>query len=406
MLLLCPAPNSAQAGSPNRPATWRWARSADGTTLEASGVLSDEELATSPLRAPCWLVIPHQWLSWHRVTLPAGRAARSAAALAGLLEEKLLGAYNDWHLAVDPDAAASRSAGPAWVAAMDANHLRRCVDSLLERGWHVLGILPEVVPDRSWRLWAHEDEAGTLVTVSGPNGVLTVPASANLIQELGLPSEGWAHAAAEPAVFGAVTTLLPTLPWHMQARAQQWLYVSGTGWNLAQHEWRHRLGSRWWQRQAQDIAARWRAPHSWPLRWGLAVNALLPLVAVPLLAAVAAAEERALQRQIRQVAQAALPGTPVVLDPRRQIETALRREQARTGTLPPSPLEQVLNAWAGHADAVAVRAIRWNGRALEIETHEPLPADTLAAQLPPNRFRIFVDGTRWHIEPAVNIGQP
>ncbi len=405
MWLLCPhhrAPGNSEA--PLVPSSWRWVRCDDGHEVAAHGTATVDELAAwARQRLPCWLVVPTAWLSWHRVNLPAGRAARSAAALAGLLEERVLEDCAELHLALDPAALHTRAASEAWVAALRADQLRASVEALLTQGWRVLGVLPETAPAPNWSVWAHGGSDGLLRTIMGPEGVLTLPARGLDLAVVGVdPCQG-ESAWAEPAVFGDVTALWPDLEWRMAPPARLWLQQREAGWNLAQHEWARRLGQGWWQRVQQAAIGWWHDPRGRPLRWGLVANVVLPVLALPLLAAQYAVQEHGLQRELHRVARAALPNVPVLLDPVRQVEQALQRERARTGQLPPHVLEQVLHTWADVGSDAPLRALRWDGHQLELESAGAVPARALGQRLSSGRVRVEAEGQRVRV---VTTGSP
>ena len=402
MLLIRPTPTSPStaAASPEPPALWQWARSADGQRIDTHGQATTDKLDTLDTSGGCILVVPLGWLSWHRVRLPAGRAARQAAVVAGLLEDAVLDDPAALHMALEPPAL--RQAGPqptAWAAVCRRDALLAALEPLLARGWPVRALVPELAPGPEWVAWAHGVEGAPHVTLAGPAGVLTVALDDAAGQ---LPLEATLrHAWAEAATMHDAQRHLPALNWALAPAAQVWLHTAGQGWNLAQFDLRGRVGQAVWQRVTQWAHAWWHAPAWRPARWGVALLLATPVLALPALAWHHQRVERALRTELDQRARQALPGVPVLLDPVRQVRQALEREQARTGTLPPHAVERVLHLWGSTDGLPPVRSLSVDGGQIRLQTEGPAQAQRLREALAPHGWIVTPDADGgWAVTPA------
>jgi general secretion pathway protein L len=326
------------------------------------------------------LVLPHRWLSWHAVALPAGRLARSAAGLAGLLEEQLLDDPKELLLALDPAAASQRGACPAWVTVCRREPLEAALNTLQAARLGAVAVVPELAPGEPPFCWAHRSANGqACLSFCDADGVLTLPLQPG-IEALW---QAWRqdHQTAPPTAWADADTLqdaeslLPAWSWTLQHPALLWWRQWTADWNLAQHEWRHRVGRGWGQRARLALHA-FRHDRAWrAARWGVALAAVLPVVALPGLAWQARTHEAQLLAQRTALARQALPDVPVLLDPLRQVQQALEREQARTGQLPPSALERGLQ-WLGRGLAApGITAIEFDGQRLVVQWATPGDAE-------------------------------
>ncbi|MCX7693045.1 type II secretion system protein L [Tepidimonas taiwanensis] len=414
MLLLCPqfavASDASHGARGADLSHWRWARSTDGQTIDASGIVGRTELdALSPAEG-CVLVWPLQAVSWHRVRLPAGRAARSAAVIAGLLEDAVLDDPAALHVALEPAARRRREAGEVWVAVCHREALESALAPLLQQGWAVQAIVPEVAPQPQELAWAHAIDEIPHLTLAGPHGVLT-----QRLMPGGMPG-GMADALAgddsPPSAWADATTIqeaqrhLPDWPWQVVPAGHVWLHTLAQGWNLAQFDLAARVGGVGWHRLQSAVRAVWYRPEWRAARWGLAASVALPLVALPALAWQQRQQEQALRAALLHTARQALPDTPVLLDPVRQVQQALARERARAGDVPPALLERVLHAW-GSADGLPpLRALQADDAGVRIDTDPGLGADRLAAAIAPHGLvaRPGLPG-QWTLTPAREGGR-
>lgn len=388
MLLLCPqfaVASDASLGAPRADlALWRWARSTDGQTIDASGIVGRHELGALSPGGGCVLVWPLQAMSWHRVRLPAGRAARSAAVIAGLLEDAVLDEPAALHVALEPAARRRREAGEVWIAVCHREALETALAPLLQQGWAVQAIVPEAAPQPQGLAWAHAIDAVPHLTFAGPHGVLTqrlTPGGmAGAMAGDGSPPTAWADATT----IQEAQRHLPELPWQVVPSGHVWLHTLAEGWNLAQFDLAARVGGMGWHRLRSAMRAVWYRPEWRAARWGLATSVVLPLVALPALAWQQYRQEQALRSALLHAARQALPHTPVLLDPVRQVQQALGRERGRAGDVAPSLLERVLHAWGSANGLPPLRALQAEAAAVRIDTDPGLGADRVATAIAPH----------------------
>ena len=320
---------------------YAFALSLDGQTVARHAAAVATELPAAGRAVEVVAVVPHQALSWHRVTLPAGIAVgtrnattRLRSVIEGLLEERLLDEPELLHFALQPGARAGQS---AWVAACDRAWLRSHLQALEAAQRRVDRIVAQLTPaaeGEAPHLWAvgTPESAWLLATGCGPDqGVASAPLSTEGLALLGAP-EGLAVDAA-PAV---------------SALAERLLEASRSPWNLAQfdlavggrsHALRRLVGA------AQSFA---RAPQWRAARWALGVLVVAQLVG---LNAWAWKERQALaakQVAVRASLLQAFPKIPLVVDAPLQMEREVAQLRQRTGSLSAQALEPLLSA-AGQA---------------------------------------------------------
>lgn len=399
MLLIRP-PSSLGSGSagtaPDHTALWHWARSLDGQRIAAHGTIGSAELDSLPDRAATVLVVPASWLSWHRIRLPQGRAGRTQAVIAGLLEDAVLDDPAALHVALEPHPTRADRAQGVWAAVCRRDALLATLEPLRQRGWTVHALVPEVAPAPTWLAWAYRIDDIPYLTLAGPEGVLCLPlGSAPLVLPWELSvSQAW----AEPGALEAVERAAPHWPWALIPSGQLWLHPWNAGWNLAQFDLKARVGGAWWQRLAQQAHAIWQAPAWRPARWALATLAAIPALAVPALAWQSQRQEHALRAALQQAARAALPGTPVLLDPARQVHQAVARERARTGTATPHAVERLLHAWGDTPDLPPLRMLAVDGERIRLQPLTPVNAPRLQAALGARGWTVAEDSDgRWTV---------
>lgn len=334
---------------------YAFALSLDGQTVARHAAAVATELPAAGRAVEVVAVVPHQALSWHRVTLPAGIAVgtrnattRLRSVIEGLLEERLLDEPELLHFALQPGARAGQS---AWVAACDRAWLRSHLQALEAAQRRVDRIVAQLTPAAEGEpphLWAvgTPESAWLLATGCGPDqGVASAPLSAEGLALLGAP-EGLAVDAA-PAVSALAEQRLQQ-PVRLSALAERLLEASRSPWNLAQfdlavggrsHALRRLVGA------AQSFA---RAPQWRAARWALGVLVVAQLVG---LNAWAWKERQALaakQVAVRASLLQAFPKIPLVVDAPLQMEREVAQLRQRTGSLSAQALEPLLSA-AGQA---------------------------------------------------------
>ncbi len=122
------------------PQQWDYVLSADG--LQA-GPLRQAALAQLPKADSVVLVLANADVSWHRLLVPKANPARMPAALAGMLEERLLDDEEAVHLALAPDAVPGRE---GWVAATHGPRLAAALAALEAAGRSVERVVAMMPP--------------------------------------------------------------------------------------------------------------------------------------------------------------------------------------------------------------------------------------------------------------------
>ncbi len=134
---------------------WEHVFSADG---RHAGPLRLAAAATLPKADLVVLVLAPADVSWHRLLVPKATPARMPAALAGMLEEKLLDDADTVHLALAPDAVPGRE---GWVAATHRPRLA-AVLAALETAGHSVARVVTLMPAPGPRLRGHFSVPGGL----------------------------------------------------------------------------------------------------------------------------------------------------------------------------------------------------------------------------------------------------
>ena len=387
MLILRPVDHCTTAAAPAgtvaeaAPSAWHWARVDDAGTVRAQGRAPADELAALGRSERVALVVPTGWLAWHAAALPAGRAARSPQALAGLLEDELLEQPDRLHWALGPVAPEGRT----WVATLREDRLQAVVAAAQAPGWTVERLVAESHPLPRPVLWVHALDGAPVAVLAGPAGVAAVPLAdldalwppdATQDEVLADAASPFAPAcAADPAAFDAARAVRPQASWQALPAARRWADALHAGPDLAQFAWRRRLGGAWWQRALRAVREARTDPAWAPARWGVAWAAAVPLLAVPMAAWQARQAERSLHAETQRIARVALPQVPVLLDPPRQLAQAL---VSSGGSPLPSALERWLHAW-GALDGPPPQRVRLQGERLELTWDAAPPVAQISA---------------------------
>ena len=289
-------------------------------------------------------LVPAQALSWHRVSLPAGlgrTGPRVQAALAGLLEDRLLQDPAQLHLALP----ARWTAGePTWVAACDKTWLQAHLQALNDAGLPVQRIVPELAPPedgQSWQALGQDEATGWLWCCSAEQGVSGWPLA--LASQLALPGLTDATVQAEPALATWVQSRLHTEPL-LNDPASHWRTAALGPWDLAQFDLhtRHRAGHWPRLRRLADTALRqpqWRAA-----RWGLLAVLATQLVGLNVWAWMARQQWQDQQEQWTTILQQTFPKVSVVVDAPLQMAREVARLRQGSGQLTPTDFETQLQA--------------------------------------------------------------
>jgi len=297
------------------------------------------------------LVVPWQWMSWHRITLPPNSHRQLLPIVASLLEEELLDPIDDLHLSFEPQAlTVARQGGEISVGVCKTADLQHALQALATRSCRPSRIAPELAPGES-------PQALQLNWVQGASqahricrheqGFFAVPANNPFLPEgMFNPKPQAVRAWAEPALVKEAERWLALAGWavpvQVQTRKDRLLDAARSPWNLAQGHFKTQSS---WQHQTR-AARQWLMldPKAKGLRWGL-----LALVLIQGLGLVASnwqdrRELAALQTLIDQSFAQALPNTPQ-LDAPAQMAQALRQLEQQHGVPSTSDLGHLLAAW-------------------------------------------------------------
>lgn len=289
-------------------------------------------------------MVPSAALSWHRVSLPAGlgrSGARLQAALAGLLEDRLLQEPSHVHLALP---AHWTSGEPTWVAVCDKSWLLAHLQALDEAHLPVQRIVPEWAPALQGQTWhALGDEAsGWLWCCSAEQGVTGWPVTAVNQWPDGVLAPG-AVVQAEPALAAWAQTRLhadialvdPFSHWH-QALASDW--------NLAQFELQSRRHAPGWQRLRRSLDALLRQPPWRPARWGLLALLVAQLAGLNAWAWMTRQHWQAQEARWTTLLQQTFPKITLVVDAPLQMAREVARLRQNSGELGSQDFETLLQA--------------------------------------------------------------
>lgn len=367
-----PRPASAEeAVATELPASheWPWVLTRDELSVERTG---HAPMSLLPATSRVVLVLPAADVGWQRVVLPRGAAGRQRAALAGLLEDRLLADTERCHFALAPEPSAGAGDG-TWVAVVDRAWLQGLLQSLEAAGLAVERVVPAFAPTLGpqeatgggaagpWRVHVHGSPEGgeaAWTTLAGPSGTCQLP-----LATLATPgATPWPDGAelrctAEPA-HAAAAERWRGQPVALQNLEERLVEAAASPWNLRQFDLApSRRGWRALRGALQGLSApAWR-----PARWGLAALVAVQLVG---LNAWAWQQERALRD--RRVAMTALlqqthPQVRLVVDAPLQMQRETERLRASAGQAGPGDLEPLLAAVsaAWPADLPPVQALRY-----------------------------------------------
>lgn len=394
LIIALPPGPAAATGS------YAWVTSVDGHTPGAHGDAAAALLPPAGRGVEIVACVPAARLSWHQVELPRGlgpRSPRLRAALAGLLEERLLDDPDQLHFALQPHPAVD---GRTWVAACRRDWLDAHLEVLAAAGYAVARVVPELAPtDGAPQLMVTGEPGRAQLLASGagiPGGMQALPLDTGALALLrtSLDPAAAATLEAEPAVAVVAEQVLGGAP-ALLAPAERLLRTSASNWNLAQGELA-RTGATWAARRA---GASWRdflhAPRWRPARWGLVVLVLAQLLGLNLWAWRTQGALQAQRTEISAMLTETFPQVRVVVDPPVQMERELATLRQGAGTLSPRDLEPMLAAYGRVAPAGQAPAmLEFTSGELRLKGLD-WPADVQAqarATLRPLGYRLQVEG--------------
>ena len=241
LVILLPAPQSADAADPAADAPLAWLLSADGLSATRQG---DSVPTPWPRADSVVAVVPPLALAWHRLVLPKAPASQLRAALGGVLEEQLLVDDEQAHLAVAPRATPGEA---AWVAALHKPWLQAQLARLAASGLAVDRVVPAWAPlaagadsgPPAGHFFTHPDASGnqaTWLALQDEDGALCLPLAGGLARQLQARwSARQARFTSTPAADAAAEHWLGA-PVAVRTDAELALAAARSPWNLLQFD--------------------------------------------------------------------------------------------------------------------------------------------------------------------------
>ena len=184
-------------------------------------------------------VVPAQALAWHTLTPPPVGANRLAAALEGLLEERLLEDPSHTHVVYTPEGAAAAAQGKTLtVLVCQKAWLRQALAPLQAQGLVVSRIVPEWSPQapNTPVLWVGGRPHQVQAVACDAQGAVVLPPAPWPNTILATFSHPEAQLQSEPAMADWVQQQFGRAP-RMLSPAQRLWQAQQTDWDLAQGEW-------------------------------------------------------------------------------------------------------------------------------------------------------------------------
>ena len=351
-------------------------------------------------------VVPAQALAWHTITPPPVGAARLAAALEGLLEERLLEDPAQSQLVYTPDGAAAAAQGQTLtVLVCQKAWLRQALAPLQAQGMVVSRIVPEWSPQAQAApvLWVGGSPEQVQAVACGPQGAMVLPPppwSSAISATLNQPE---AQLLCEPAMAAWVQQQFGRAP-RMLSPGQRLWQAQQTDWDLAQGEWAQGRRQRW-ARFAHELALNlWQAPRWRPARWGLLALLVLNLVGLQWMAWQQRQLQAQLQKDMAMLLTRSFPAVQVVVDAPLQMAREVQALQRAMGQPNAADLEPMLTSLARALPASAQLSsmqfspgeLRWQAPAVTNDRIE-------AAREPLRQqgYQLVADGTYWVLRTEV-----
>jgi len=351
-------------------------------------------------------VVPAQALAWHTITPPPVGAARLAAALEGLLEERLLEDPAQSQVVYTPDGAAAAAQGQTLtVLVCQKAWLRQALAPLQAQGMVVSRIVPEWSPQAQAApvLWVGGSPEQVQAVACGPQGAMVLPPppwSSAISATLNQPE---AQLLCEPAMAAWVQQQFGRAP-RMLSPGQRLWQAQQTDWDLAQGEWAQGRRQRW-ARFAHELALNlWQAPRWRPARWGLLALLVLNLVGLQWMAWQQRQLQAQLQKDMAMLLTRSFPAVQVVVDPPLQMAREVQALQRAMGQPNAADLEPMLTSLARALPASAQLSsvqfspgeLRWQAPAVTNDRIE-------AAREPLRQqgYQLVADGTYWVLRTEV-----
>lgn len=331
--------------------------------LDASGAPTEEgetQLALLPRTLVTVGVWPAEHLTLLATSLPSMPSARLQAALAGALEDRLLGDMASQHLAAGPRA---DDGGVRWAACCDRAALADSLELLVQAGLRPDRVVPEpALLEPGWAclqrldservrlLWRDAQGEAAWLHVPATDDGSACPTVTGVIVEPGLES-------LARAWFGTGIELQVSEPAQWLARA------ADSTWDLRQFELAPRAAAQrlWAELREQAATPAWRR-----VGWLAAALAVVQVLGLNLQALQLRHQRSALEGQLQRVVDQALPGSPAVLDPALQMSRALDQARQRVGQPTSDGLETLMGAAAGVLDGTRPMALDYTSGHLDL----------------------------------------
>jgi general secretion pathway protein L len=288
------------------------------------------------------VLVPAHALSWHLVRLPPGVNAQSPrlrAVLEGLLEDQLLDAPADLHLALAEEGRGSSATDDRWVAACERRWLAMALQGLAASGCEPTRVLPEWGPPGPTRVHVTGSAEQPRLLLSSPDSTALLDFSAEVLAwALPTAEARAAHLSAEPELLEQARALCQSevRPW---PRSERWAAAALPRWDLARGLLMRRGGPRSpleWLR-----APRWRSA-----RWATLGLLAAHLIGLNVLAWSQQAQLQLRQDQMRQALLHTFPRAQAgtVDDPAQQMQRELERLRAASAQPTHADLPVMLSA--------------------------------------------------------------
>ena len=345
-------------------------------------------------------VVPAQALAWHTITPPPVGAGRLAAALDGLLEERLLEDPAQSQVVFTAEGAAAAAKGQTLtVLVCQKAWLRQALAPLQAQGLVVSRIVPEWSPQapNTPVLWVGGRPHQVQAVACDDQGAVVLPPPPWPNTILATFSHPEAQLLSEPAMADWVQQQFGRAP-RMLSPAQRLWQAQQTDWDLAQGEWAQGRRQRW-ARFVQEMAINlWQTPRWRPARWGLLALLVLNLGGLQWMAWQQRQQQAQLQQQMSATLTRSFPTVQVVVDAPLQMAREVQALQRALGQPSAADLEPMLTSLSRALPASAQLSslqfspgeLRWQAPALT--------ADRIEAAREPLRqkgYQLVAEGNLW-----------
>lgn len=355
-------------------------------------------------------VVPNAALSWHAVTLPAGKALHGPALralLIGLLEERVLDDVHHLHFALQPNWQPGQR---AWVAVCHKPWLQGHLQALEAAQVPMHRVVPQLWPtadDAAPQWLATGTPQDSWLWVSSAQGVWGLPLAAAKAR-LNAAQKATAQLYAEPAVAEWAEQQLQLKP-RLLHPAEPLHRATQSDWELAQFDLAATGAARWLKTLGRLRQTLWQSPAWRPARWGLAVLLASQVLGLNAWAWKLQADLRQRQASLTQVMTQTFPEIQVVVDAPLQMRREVQRLQQATGQTASDGLEPLLAALGQTLPAgQALNQIDFqNGQLrLKAQTLSEAQAAPMQAPLQALHYQLRREGADWVLTPTAARGAP